>query len=229
MKNFHKIEFSEHDKRMKIKIPSLTDSLLAYETGVHIGDGSLQMIDGGTHSVRYWGHGEHDWEFMAKILPRIIKQLYNKDVAARKCGDSNKCVLSVCSKAVSTFKKNVIGLPAGKKSQMKELPPFVKRNKNLVTSCLRGVADTDFSLYFQKDGTAVIDCIMSNRNLIRDIAIQLRKLGFDPKLRFDIKRYRKGKENIEHRIRLYGKKNLEKWMKVIGFSNPYYLSKLPNK
>jgi hypothetical protein len=30
------------------------------------------------------------------------------------------------------------------------------------------------------------------------------------------------KEYFEHKINLYGKKNLERWTKTIGFSNPAY-------
>ena len=93
---------------------------------------------------------------------------------------------------------------------------------------MRGIADTDFSLYYQKDGTPVIACIMSNRNLIEDIYNQLKNLGFNVKVKFNIKRIRNDKENTEHKVCLYGKMNLKKWIRIIGFSNPYYLSKLSN-
>jgi len=33
---------------------------------------------------------------------------------------------------------------------------------------------------------------------------------------------RRGKEHFEHKINLYGKKNLERWIKTIEFSNPAY-------
>lgn len=214
--------FSKHDLKIKVRVPNLNNKLLAYETGVHIGDGSLQIVKGGTHSIRFWGHGTKDWMFVSEILPRIIKELYNKNVIARKCNDSNKCVLSVCSKAVATFKKNILNLPVGKKEHLKSLPTFVKKNKNLLVNCLRGIADTDFSLYYQKDGTPVITCTMSNRNLIDDIANELDKLGFNVKVKFDIKRMRRDKEHIEHKINLYDKKNLDRWIKEIGFSNPAY-------
>ena len=216
------VQYSKFDWKIKVKIPSLDNKLLAYETGVHIGDGSLQIVKSGTHSVRFWGHGTKDWMFVSEILPSVIKELYNKDVVARKCNDSNKCVLAVCSKAIATFKKNILNLPVGKKEQLKALPEFVKKNKSLLISCLRGIADTDFSLYYQKDGTPVITCTMSNRNLIVDIANELNILGFNVKVKLDIKRMKKDKEHFEHKINLYGKKNLEKWIKIIGFSNPAY-------
>lgn len=67
-----------------VKIPEQVNTLLAYETGVHLGDGSLQIIPRGTYSVRYYGNQEEDWIFVSEILPEIIKQLYNKEVSAKK-------------------------------------------------------------------------------------------------------------------------------------------------
>lgn len=220
------VEFSSVDKARGVKLPGVNNKLLAYETGVHIGDGSLQIVPASTHSVRYWGHGENDWEFVSRILPVVIKKLYNKQVIARKCNDSNKCVLAVCSKAVATFKRDVLRLPVGKKEQLKGLPDFVKTNRQLLVNCLKGIADTDFTLYELNNGLPAIECCMSNRGLIIDIHEQLLKLGFNVKLELDRKRIRNEKQHIEHRVRLFGKHNLKKWMKDIGFSNPAYLRKV---
>ncbi len=223
IQSFPKIAFSQFDKKNKVKIPELNDELLAYETGVHLGDGSLQIIPGGTHLTRYYGNREEDWIFVSEILPRILKELFNKTVSANKYPD--KCCLSVCSKAVATFKHNVLGLPNGNKMQLQSLPSFVKKNKQLLTSCLRGLADTDFGLYFHNNGYPGLICAMSNKGLINDIFVALQELGFTVKIRFDVERIRNGKVNIEHVIKLYGKKNLEKWVHIIGFWNPKHMTK----
>lgn len=225
-----KIEFSEEDKRMNIKIPEIDNTLLAYETGVHIGDGSLHITPKKTHSVRYFGHKEDDWIFYSEIIPRIIKELYNKDVRPTKRNDANTCTLNVCSRAITTFKHKIIGLPVGKKEQIKSLPEFVKKSKDLLINCIKGIADTDFSLYFNKNwkgnySDPQISCTMSNRNLIEELSEHLQELGFRVNTRFDVKRERNGKTNTEHRLGISGKENLLKWMKLIGFNNPHHLSK----
>ena len=219
--------FSDYDKKVGIKIPELNE-LLAYETGVHIGDGSLHITKGRTHSIRFYGHGEDDWFFVSKILPRIIKQLYNKEVSAKKCTDSNKCVLNVCSRAIAIFKQN-LGLSVGKKN-MTDLPDFVKQDRKLLISCIRGIADTDFSLYFTKNEKGkytepVISCVMDNKELIQNLAVHLKNLEFKVNLRLDVKRTRNGKQLTEHHLAIYGKKNLEKWMEIIGFYNPKQFTK----
>ena len=220
--------FSDFDEKAEIKIPPLNSELLAYETGVHIGDGSLHITKSRTHSVRYYGHGEDDWIFISEILPRIVKQLYNKDVKARKCSDSNKCVLNVCSKAIAKFKQN-LGLSVGKK-KITDLPDFVKHDKKLLINCIRGIADTDFSLYFTKNDKGeyaqpVISCVMDNKGLVQNLGRYLENLGFKVNLRFDVKRSRNKKQLTEHHLVIYGKNSLEKWMQIIGFYNPKQFTK----
>lgn len=229
-KILEKVEFSREDRRFGVKIPDLDEPLLAFEIGVHIGDGSLQMIPKGTNSIRFFGHKEDDWKFFLEILPPIIKKLFNKDVKPTKRKDQNTCILSICSKGVATFMHNIIGLPVGDKNQIQGLPNFIKENKNLLINCIRGIADTDFSLTFQKDEKGnnkypTISCTMSNKNLIEDLTSSLEKLGFNVTTQFDVKRERNGKINVEHRLQILGTKQIEKWMKLIGFWNPHHMSK----
>ena len=161
-------------------------------------------------------------------MPKIIKKLYNKDVKAKQCKDSNKSVLNVCSKVIATFKQN-IGLSVGKKN-LKDLPEFIKQDNRLIINCIRGIADTDFSLYFTKNENGrysepAILCAMNNKKLIQNLAKYLENIGFKVSIKLNINRKRNGKNLIEHRIGIYGRKNLEKWMNLIGFSNPKHFTK----
>ena len=223
------ILFSEFALKNGVTIPELDDELLAYETGVHIGDGSLQIVEGGTHSARYFGHAEDDWIFYSEVMPRIVKKLYNKEVKPTKRTDARTCTLSLCSKAIATFKLRVVGLPVGNKNQMLGLPKAVKRSKKLLINCIRGMADTDFSLFFHKKNGRYsdpeINCTMSNKRLVQDIEAALKKLGFSLSLRYDVLRVREGKEHTEHIVKVCGGNQLRNWMKLIGFNNPKHESK----
>ena len=47
--------------------------LLAYETGVHLGDGCLYVDSShGTYRVEFSGNSVNDKEFYSEVLPRII-------------------------------------------------------------------------------------------------------------------------------------------------------------
>lgn len=220
---------SEYDIKTGVTIPSLDDELLAYETGVHIGDGSLQIVAGGTHSVRYFGHSQDDWIFYAEVVPKILNHLYNKDARPTKRLDANTCTLSLCSKAVATFKRDELGLPNGNKNQLIGLPQFVKKDKKLLASCLRGIADADFSLFFANKGGSyshpTISCTMSNKALIMDLEQSLKGFGFSLGAHYDVQRQRNGKTHLEHVLTICGKSQLQKWMDEIGFSNPKHKTK----
>lgn len=223
------IVFSEFDLRTGVRVPQLDDELLAYETGVHIGDGSLQIIEGGTHSSRYFGHSEDDWIFYSEIMPRIVKKLYNKEVKPTKRKDAKTCTLSICSMAVTTFKQNIVGLPAGNKNKMLEIPKTIKKDEKNLSSLVRGIADTDFSLFFHKKNGRYMDpeisCTMSNKALIQDIQKILENLGFTISSNYDVERVRQGKEHLEHIIKVCGGNQLRNWMKIIGFDNPKHKTK----
>lgn len=223
------ILFSDFDLKSKVTIPSLTDELLAYETGVHIGDGSLQIVEGGTHSVRYFGHSEDDWIFYSKLFPAILEKLYNKKVRPTKRTDARTCTLSLCSKAIATFKRDFVGLPVGNKNKMTGLPEVVKANDKLLMSCIRGIADTDFSLFFYKKGGKyshpAISCVLSNKYVVQDIEEALNYLGFTTSTRYDVKRLRNDKAHVEHVVTVCGKDQLRKWNETIGFYNPKHATK----
>lgn len=223
------IVFSDSDVKTNVKIPKLDDELLAYETGVHIGDGSLQIVEGGTHSVRYFGHAEDDWLFYSEVMPAIVKRLYHKEVKPTKRRDAKTCTLSVCSKAIATFKHRVVGLPNGNKNQMNGIPVTVKRKRKLLINCIRGIADTDFTLFFHKKNGRYIDpeisCTMSNKKVVQDIEKTLRDLGFSVSVRYNIGRERNGKRHTEHVLKICGGNQLRRWMKTIGFWNPKHKTK----
>ena len=90
---------------------------------------------------------------------------------------------------------------------------------------LRGLADTDFSLVFKKNGRyPVIDFCTCSKALLEDVVEMLLSLGF--KGHSGIYRTnRKGTPITRHYLQLNGRMNLEKWMTVIGFTSPIQLFK----
>lgn len=223
------IPFSDYDLKTGVKLPKLDDELLAYETGVHVGDGSLQMVEGGTNSTRYFGDAVNDWLFYNQFMPKVVKKLYNKEVSPTKRTDAQTCTLSVCSKAIAHFKLSAVGLPKGNKNQMLGIPSIVKSDEALLINFLRGVADTDFSLFFHKKGGKYgdpeINCTMANKKIIKDLETAFKNLGFSLSMRYDVQRTRKGKTHTEHVLKICGGKQLNKWMEVIGFDNPKHKTK----
>lgn len=208
-------------RNLDLNLTENKQQLLAYETGVHLGDGSLQ-IQGLVHRVVYCGDIENDYSFYGEILPKILKTLYNKaPVIYKRKGDNT--IITILNSKEAIKRKVKLGLPIGNKQRMKRIPPWIK--DGLVTHFLRGLADADFCLSFKKNRKGIY-CeprieFFTNNKIIAEFALKsLRDLGF--KVAFEDTKKHGFKE---YRLRMYGKKMLNEWMKTIGFTNPKQLSK----
>jgi hypothetical protein len=215
----------------QIKFPNLNDADLAYETGVHIGDGCMQIFPSKhDYRVTFWGSVE-EFDYYDEILRTILMKLYGlRNITVRKVTTERTIYLRVCSKQLVLFKRDILGLPCGKKNQMKALPDFVKTSEKLLRECISGLFDTDSSLRFirkrEKYDYPQISLKTSNENLARDVNKQLKNLAFNTAFHF---------ENIfDSRTRkryplwitdINGRKMLERWMKEIGFRNNIHTTK----
>jgi hypothetical protein len=103
----------------QIRLPSLNNPDLAYETGVHIGDGCMQVNES-KHDFRFsiWGSSE-ELDYYEYTLKPVLAQLYGlKNVKVKKVSTEPTIYLRVCSKELVIFKHEKLGLPIGKKSQI---------------------------------------------------------------------------------------------------------------
>jgi len=216
----------------QIRLPSLDDPDLAYETGVHIGDGCMQVNEA-KHDFRFsiWGSREELGYYKNTLKPMLIRLYGLKNVKVKKVSTEPTIYLRVCSKQLVIFKHEKLGLPIGKKSQISSLPAFVKESQKLLKECISGIVDTDGSLTFLKKEKDLhdyprISISISNEALMNDINIQLRKMEFETafssRVRFD---NRTGNRYSHWEIDINGRKMLEKWMREVGFRNQIHLSK----
>lgn len=206
-----------------VKIPKINE-LLAYETGVHIGDGNLYSKKR-THKITYSGNLRDEKVYYENVLIPTIQELYDVIPSKYEIEHKNVILVVINSKKVAEFKMNCLDLPNGKKNQIK-IPEIIKKNDRFLIKCLRGLGDTDFSLSFKKNKKGIhceprIELFSRSKLLILDVEWALKKFNFNPSVELDKKR----EGYIENRLRLYGNKNLQSWMKIIGFSNSFKILK----
>lgn len=97
----------------------------------------------------------------------------------------------------------------------------VVRNWYLLKYVLRGIFDTDGSLYFTKNDWKkyrrypIIELSMHNDVLLKQVKGILDAVGFNTKI-----------VHYKDSVKLHGKKNLLRWFKLIGSSHPDKHSKL---
>lgn len=205
------------------RMPS-KECLLAYETGVHLGDGCLHINrEHRTHRIEFSGDAVNDKEFYSQIMPKMLQTLYGrKPKIYMKKGEQTITVV-LNSKQVAELKLK-LGLPSGNKLNLTELPVWIRGD--LIKHFIRGLADSDFSLTFKKNRKGVhceprLELFTNNKILAEFVYGNLLGLGFRPTLEDAIRRGFK-----EYRIRMYGKRMLAKWMETIGFENPKHLAKV---
>lgn len=197
---------------------------LAYDVGVHIGDGNMYSKSR-THRVTYSGDLSNEEEFYLLTLKPLLASLYKKEPRNYKRQSDNTILLVINSKELVEFKNKVLNLPIGKKNEVK-IPDLILKDKKLLLSCLRGIGDTDFSLSFKKNRKGIhteprMELYSQSKFLIEQIKNALIDLGFTLSVEKKIKGSYKG-----YMIRIYGKRNLSLWLKLIGFSNPYRTIKI---
>lgn len=207
---------------------------LAYETGIHLGDGHLgyhydKHQNGFRFVMQYTGDAVNELHFYKTVLKPLLFKLYgiDKEIGFKM---NNTCIIYTRFKDLALFKKN-IGLPIGKKVNIK-IPKFIS-TKELKINFIRGLFDTDASLSFQKKHKKinyypVIHYTSSDKKLIIEVTNILKKLGIKFCTYFDeiIKDKRVNiKDSIIHNIYIYGKERLENWMDKIGFYSSKHLTK----
>src|SRR3989338_7210986 len=99
------VEFSKRDKFFGIKIPKYLTPELAYETGIHIGDGHMNISIRPDGSHLFWMIVSGDWKdersFHYEVIAPIIHRLYNKQCHITE-STKNTVRLSYKSQAIAT-------------------------------------------------------------------------------------------------------------------------------
>jgi len=133
-----------------------------------------------------------------------------------------------------SFKHNVLGLPIGPKAALSGLPTaIIETSESCIKNCIKGIADTDFSLTFLKKHRDFhyypkIRGVFANKALVKDLEHWLSEVfGFATTTSYDVRRVhpRTGAVFTGHVIELNGEEMLEKWISEIGFYSSKHLTK----
>lgn len=222
-----KVQFSKQDILKNINIPKKITPEVAEIAGIHAGDGT-QWLHSGSYSVRVAGSKE-EREYYDNHISPLYFSAFGIKLIPQCFGRKNLYGIEFSSKAVVTFQKNILNFPLGKKSKTVTIPNALVRNKDLLRFFIKGLADTDFCLSFRKQKKdrnfyPEIEATFASRRLVMQLKeILEKKFGFRTCTVFDIESKSYGKK--QSTIKILGFKQLEKWMKEIGFSNPIHITK----
>ena len=126
------------------------DSELAEVTGAILGDGCLS---------KYWVKKENrfryelaftgsldDYEYYNSFVLPVIRKHFNVRSGRLFTRDGNSTRLHFCNKSIFNYFAD-IGVPIGEKAHKITMPSEMWKDKKLLTACLRGLFDTDGTVY----------------------------------------------------------------------------------
>jgi hypothetical protein len=128
------------------------------------------------------------------------------------------------------FFNKILEVPVGKKSDKIFIPKIILSSDKLTKAFIQGLADADFSLCLKRRYKKVayyptIAGFLNSKRMMKQISVYLRRKCIPHSLLLNVKSFDKrfNKFWTSHRIYIYGKKNVYKWMLTIGFRNPKFL------
>lgn len=201
---------------------------IAEIVGAFIGDGFtnkywIKREQRFKYQTSFSGDYRFDFEYYEKVIIPFIKRNLNENMKAqvKRIKQSNGMQIDFHSKRLFEFLTSRLKLPAGLKFDKVLIPEEIRTSEKLVKKCLRGIFDTDGCLFFDKrkaykEPYIRISLKLTNPPIIEQIFSELQNLNVSCK-----------KLNTRKEIQIMGKKNVLKFIKTIGFSNPRHLKKIP--
>lgn len=210
----------------KILIPPENEKLSEL-IGIILGDGNLythQEKKSSSYMIRITGDGNKDREYLLEYVKPLCESLFGLEIKVREHRTFNELFIVINSKNALQFLVSK-GLKEGDKIKNKVgIPKWIVNNKRFLRACIRGLIDTDGSLYELKPhwpGLWQICFTSKSRRIITDVRNGLIELGIGCSNIYEDK-------NPKRALKLYitKKSELGKFYKEIGFSNPKHQNKL---
>jgi len=192
--------------------------------GAYVGDGHLSKhTHGRTYILQFTGHLDLDYKYYKNTINPIIKKLFNKNLHLTNVRNKNYFRVNCYSKEIGLFLKNRFDLTLGNKIHVVKIPnEIMNSNKDFIYSTIKGIFDTDGCIFFDKRKIYKKPYPRITLNTCSD---NLRK-QLEEILSKDFKMYfSKDKRNNSNFVEIYGHKQIEKWIKLIGFSNERHFKK----
>ncbi len=190
--------------------------------GAIIGDGYIYRKNR-KYQIGIVGNPITDKEYLEKLKELILKE-WEKEVKIKLRSGALRIVFD--SKEICEFLIKDLNMFHGKgKCQNTTIPQEIYENWDLAKNAIRGIADTDGSVFVsKKPGIEKYPCIeitTTSKNLLNQLKELLISKEFRVTTRIEKRKNPNPNALPSYKLALNGKKNLKKWIEKISFSNPY--------
>lgn len=149
-----------------------------------------------------------------------------------KRGDPyNSIELRIASKSIQKVLISV-GFPRGPKLGKLSVPKFVYRKKSYIRSFIRGLIDTDGSVYWRQSGKSYYLILVWNtksKSFAHEIKLLLEKLGYSPHIYSTTSKKLDSREWKIWRVYLNRKLDIKNFLSTVGFNNSTKIRQIRSK
>lgn len=198
---------------------------LAEETGIHVGDGSMNIYNG-VYTYTFAGHHVDDKDYIDNYVIPLYKKIYGLKIKP-KMWSKGAYGFRIHNKDIVSFKNEILNLSLGKKTII-EIPKQILNEDKLRKAFLRGFVSTDGSINtFLANKTKIYPRI-EMCNVSKKLMLQINEILKELEFKTSVWTINKNKPNWNEglRLTLNGFEMLKKWDREIGFPNPKHQEKL---
>ena len=203
-----------------IRLPQIKfDEKLAEFVGAVLGDGHVCSYKKGkkvgVYGIRIAGDMNKDREYHINYLKKLCGVILGIEAREILRPKMNERFLDMASKELVKFFGDM-GIKAGNKiKNQSTIPKWIWKEYSFLRACLRGLIDTDGSIFRmskQDPNLLRINFVNHNITLLNDAREAFIKLGFNPS------------KIVNNRVFYLSRKdNIDKYLKEIGFSNSKHI------
>jgi len=190
---------------------------LAEFVGIMLGDGNLHEYQKNSiYQVRVFGHKNDDYEYIVDKVYSLFESLFNIEPSIYFKDGKKVIILSKQSKNLN-YTLKFFGLrPGNKIDNGSSIPEWIFDNKNYLKACIRGLVDTDGSIYpkTRKHKTPTIWFSNASPGIRRDFNKALKRLGYR------LSKWTSKKNRRCQCCSIGSSKEVWRYYQEIGFSNP---------
>ena len=195
---------------------------LAEFIGILLGDGCLNLNQNNKKtnnrlSIAFNSRDDSEYIFYVKDL---IRHLFNIDSILKYRKNENTAYLFIFKKEIIKFLTDEIGLKLSPKWN-RAVIPYKFMSDKFKKYVLRGYFDTDGCLVTTNNNGTIyprLEMKISPSPMQDQFVIILKGYGFN------FGTYKIGKGKV--RVQMNGKKELDKWIRLVGFSNKKHIDKI---
>lgn len=191
-----------NNKKNIIVKPQLDENLAEF-VGALAGDGHISAVNG---EISISGHQNLDKEYLSQYWFNKLQRLFSLQPKTSRSKISKVMKLYMYSKELQYFLIKEFCLPQGKKKHKLHIPRNIWENKHFLKAYIRGLFDTDGSVYLRRNKDIVVSIISRDVSFLEEVRQALEKLEYFASV--------SGKN-----LYIYRKKDVKKFFKEIKPAN----------